>query len=123
MRARHDATELRGGLAAQSVGADGDEVVPAPRRADQPGGGVLLLGNEAAVLAQLDVAPPPLAAVVARGAVGVEPDQARQAAGAPVHLLDDLLVVDAFEELANERDARCFAALADLIQEAVGDQL
>jgi len=105
------------------VGADGDEVVATSRRADQPGGGVFLLGHEAAVLAQLHVAPPPLAAVVARGAVGVEPDQPRQAAGAAVHLVDDLLVVDAFQQLARERHVGCCTALANLIQEAVSYQL
>ena len=47
-----------------------------------------------------------LAAVVLVGAVGIEPDQAGQAAFAAVHLADDLLVVDPFEELPRERARR-----------------
>src|SRR5947208_3582096 len=64
-----------------------------------------------------------LAAVVARGAVGIEADQSRQPARAPVHLVHDLFVVDPLEQLARERHAPRFTALAELIQKAVGDQL
>src|SRR6266550_7995083 len=40
-----------------------------------------------------------------------------------VHLVDDLLVVDAFEELAGETHSRRLAALAELVEKTVRDQL
>src|SRR6266550_974752 len=121
--ARDDAAELRERLAAKSVGTDGHQVVLTPGRADQAGGRILILGDEASVLAELDVAAELVAAVVARGAIGIEADQARQPSRAAVHFVDDLFVVDAFEQLAGERHTGRFAALPELIEKAVGDEL
>src|SRR6266550_8347053 len=121
--ARDDAAELGERLAAKSVGADGHQVVLTPGRADQAGSRVLVLGDEPTVFAELDVAADLVAAVVTRGAIRIEPDQARQSARATIHLVDDLFVVDAFEQLARERHTGRLAALAELIEEAVGDEL
>src|SRR5688572_23867949 len=103
--------------------ADGDEIIRAPRRADDLRGLVFLLGHNAAVVAEPNVGAPAFGAVVARGAIGIEADETGEAAGAAVHLVDDLLVVDALEELPSERHAGALAALAELVQEAVGDEL
>src|SRR4029450_4592159 len=46
-----------------------------------------------------------------------------QAALAAVHLADDLLVVDPLEQLTREVDAGLLAAVADLVEKAVGDEL
>jgi len=84
-------------------------------RPDEPTsacGAVLIFGNEPAVLAEFDVAADLVTAIVAGGAVGIEADQPRQPSGAAVDLVDDLFVVDAFEELPRERHVRGFAALA-----------
>src|SRR3989475_9658558 len=89
---RDDSAELRERLAAESVGADGEQVVLPSRRADQAGGGVLILGDESSVFAEFDVAADFVAAVVACRAIGIEADQPRQASRAAVHLVDDLLV-------------------------------
>src|SRR3989441_9367459 len=122
-RARHHAAQLRERLPAQAVRTEGDEIVTAPGAADEPGCGVFVLRDEAAVGADLHVAAPLGAAVVARGPVRVEPDQPREPARSPVHLVDDLLVVDALEQLPGEGDAGGLAFLAQLVQEAVGDEL
>ena len=122
-RARHDAAELRVGLAAEAVRPDHHQVVLAAGRADELARLVLVLGHDPAVGAELHVAAGLVAAVVALGAVRVEADQAGQPAFAAVHLADDLLVVDPLEQLAREVDAGRLAAVADLVEEAVGDQL
>src|ERR1051325_4652041 len=59
----------------------------------------------------------------ARGAIGVEADQPGKPAGAAVHLVDDLFVVDAFQQLARQSHARRLAALPQLVEKAVRDQL
>ena len=41
----------------------------------------------------------------------------------PVHLLDDLLVIDPLQELSGEPDAGGLAAATQLVEEAVGDEL
>src|SRR5690606_39185406 len=84
---------------------------------------LLILGDETAVLADADIAADAVAAVVLARDVGIEPDQARQPPLASVRLADQLLVVDALEELAGERHARRPAAPLDLVQEAVRDKL
>ena len=122
-RACHDAAELRVLLAAEAVGADHHQVVLAAGAADELAGLVLVLGHDAAVGAELHVAARLVAAVVALGAVRVEADQSGQPALAPVHLADDLLVVDPLEQLPREIDAGLLAAVADLVEEAVRDEL
>src|SRR2546427_10793925 len=77
---RDDAAELRERLAAESGGADGEQVVLPSRRADQAGGRVLILGDESSGFAEFDVAADFIAAVVASRAIGMEADQPRQAA-------------------------------------------
>src|SRR2546425_11434520 len=64
-----------------------------------------------------------VAAVVAGGAIGIEADEPRQPSGAAVHLVRDLFVIDAFEQLARESHTGRVAPLAQLIEEAVGDEL
>src|SRR5439155_497723 len=110
-------------LAAQPVGADGEKIVLAPRAADEAGGLVLVFGDEPAVGADLDVAAGFGAAVVAGRAVGVEPDESREAPRAAIHLVDDLLVIDPLEQLPGDADPRRRALLPELIEEAVGDEL
>src|SRR5712691_1882376 len=99
--------------------ADREEVILPAGRADEPGGAVLVFRDEPAVLAELDVAADFVAAVVARGTVGIETDEAGEPAGAAVHLVHDLFVVDAFQQLTSESYARGFTAFAELIEEAV----
>ena len=121
--ARDDATELAERLASESVRADRHEIVAASRGADDLRRRILLFRDDPPVVAESHVAASVGASVVARRAIRVEADQARKTAFATIDLLDDLLVVDALEELARERDARRFAALAELIEKAVGDEL
>src|SRR6058998_97039 len=121
--ARDHSAQLRVALAAKAVCADSEEVVAPSRRADEPGGGIFLLCDEPAVLADFHVAAHAPPAVVARGAVGVEADEPRQPAGAAVHLIHDFLVVDAFQKLASQADAGRVTPLAELVQKAVGYQL
>src|SRR5690606_18300041 len=110
-------------LPADPVRADDQQVVGARRRAGQLLVLLLVLGHEPPVLADADVAADAVAAVVLARDVGVEPDQARQPPLAPVRLADQLLVVDALEELPGERHAGRLAAPLDLVQEAVRDEL
>src|SRR5207247_8650407 len=117
------AAGLRERLASEPVRSDGEEVVLPAGGADEPGGLVLILGNEAAVLADPHVAPHLLAAIVARGAVGIEADQPREPPGAAVHLVDDLLVVDPLEQLPRDADASGRPLPPELVQEAVSDEL
>ena len=102
-RARDDAAELRVPLAAEAVRADHHQVVLAARRPDEPGRLVLVFGHDPAVGAELHVA---AAASRRRRSpwrdVRIEADQAGQAAFAAVHLADDLLVVDPFEQLPRQ---------------------
>ena len=105
------------------MGADGEQIVLAPRGADEAGGLVLVFGDEPAVGADLDVAAGFGAAVVAGRAVGVEADESREAPRAAIHLVDDLLVIDPLEQLPGDADARRRALLPELIEEAVGDEL
>ena len=102
---------------------DGEQIVLPPRGADQPRRRVLLFGHKPAVLADLHVAADLPTAIVPRGAVRVEADEPRQPAGAAIHLVHDLFVVDPLEELPREVDARRRAALPDLIEKAVRDEL
>src|SRR6058998_3172343 len=102
---------------------DREQVVLPSRRADQPGGRVLFFGHEPAVFAELHIAADLVAAVVARGPIRIEADQAGQAPGTAVHLVDDLFVVDALEQLAGERHSGGLAPLPELVQKAVRDEL
>jgi hypothetical protein len=110
-------------LPSETVSADGDQVVAAPGRSDDLRGGVFLFGDDPAVLTQANVATGLRASIVTRGAVGIEADQTGEAPLAAVHFLDDLLVVDAFEELASQRNAGAVTAFRELVEEAVGDEL
>jgi len=105
------------------VRSDREQVVLAARRAREPRGAVLVFGDEPPVLTQLDVRAGLIAPVVARRAVGVEADQPGEPAGAAVDLVDDLFVVDAFQELASQTHAGRLAALPQLVEKAVRDQL
>ena len=95
----------------------------AARRAHEPRRGVLVLRDEASVGSHLYVAAHLVAAVVAGRPIRIEPNQPRKPAGPAVHLVHDLFVVDAFEELAGESHPRGFAALAELVQKAVSYEL
>src|ERR1051325_435446 len=122
----HGPTGRRGarqGLGAGPVRAVGERVVLPPRRPGEPRGGVLVFGDEPPVLAHLHVRAGLVAPIVARGAIGVEADQPGKPAGAAVHLVDDLFVVDAFQQLARQSHARRLAALPQLVEKAVRDQL
>src|SRR5690606_15437076 len=121
--ARDDPAKLAEPLPAEPVRADDQHFVGTRRRAGQLLVVLLVLGDEPAALADADVAADTVAAVVLARDVGVEPDQARQPSLAPVRLPDQLLVVDALEELARERNAGRVAAALDLVQEAVRDEL
>ena len=118
-----DPAELAEVLPAQPVGADRDEVVVALGGARELLVVLLVLGDQPAVLAHLDVGADALAAVVLVGDVGVEADEGGQAPLAAVRLLDDLLEVDALQELPGQRNAGFLAAQVHLVQEAVGDEL
>ena len=63
------------------------------------------------------------ATVVARGTIGIEADQAGEPAGAAVHFVHDLFVVDSLKQLPSEGDSGGFAPLSNLVQKAVGYQL
>ena len=55
--------------------------------------------------------------------VGIEADEARETSAATVRLVDDFLVVDAFEELPRDGHAGLGTAAVELVQEAVRDEL
>src|SRR5256886_14024124 len=81
-----------------------EEIVLPAGRADEPGSAVLVFRDEPAVLAQPDVAADSVAAIVARGTIGIEADQAGEPAGAAVHFVHDLFVVDSLKQLPSEGD-------------------
>ena len=122
-RPGHHPAELGVGLAPEAVGPDDHEVVLPSGGAHQLRRVVLVLGEDAPVLVQLDVAAHLVAAVVARRLVRVEADEAGEASLALVHLGHDLLVVDPLEELAGEGNARRLATRPHLVEEAVRDEL
>jgi hypothetical protein len=105
------------------VRAHDEQVVGAPARARQLFVLAFVLGHDAAVRPQADVATHGFPAVVLVRDVRIESDQAREAAAAPVRLAHDLLVVDPLEELAGERYARGLAALVGLVEEGVRNEL
>ena len=105
------------------MGADRHEVVIAPGGARELVLLFLILGHQAAALAQLDVRPLLFAAVVVVGDVRIEADEARETSAAAVRLVDDLLVVDALEELPRDGHSGFGTAAVELVQEAVGDEL
>src|SRR5229473_1642140 len=102
--------------------ANREQIVLPARRADEPGSAVFVFRDEPAVFAELDVAADFVAAVVARGTIGIEADEAGKPAGAAVHLVHDLFVVDAFQQLPGEAHAGGLAASPELVEKAVGDE-
>ena len=70
---------------------------------------LLIFGDEPAVLADPDIAAHSPATIVSGSDVRVEADQAGEAAAPFVRVADDLLVVDALEELSGHRHLRLFA--------------
>jgi len=90
---------------------------------DQARRRVFFFCHDPAVFAELHVAADLVTTVVAGGAIGIESNQSRQPAGAAVHFVDDLFVIDAFEQLPSERHAGRFTPLPELVEKAVGDQL
>ena len=102
---------------------DGKEVVVATTRAGEFLVQFLVLCDDPSVVAQDDVATDLLTAVVLVSDVRVEADQAGKAAGALVGFPDDLLIVDAFEELPGQWYAGRFTALGGLIEKGIRDEL
>ncbi len=113
---RHHPPELRIVLPADAVRAHHHEVVGATRRSGQLLLTVLFT-HDPPVVAQPNVRSDPLAAVVVCGNVGVEPDERRELTLSAVHLLHDLLEIDALEQLTTERHTRARAPLFHLIEE------
>jgi hypothetical protein len=121
--ARDYSAELRVLLAAEAMRSHRDEIVLAAGGANELAGVVLLLGDDASVLAQSHVAARLRSAVVARGAIWIESNESRQPPLAAIHLAHNLLVVDPFEELPRYADTGALAAQRELIEEAVGNEL
>ena len=117
------AAELAIGLAADSMPTHHKQVVRTPAGSGQLFVLLLVFTDDASVLAQANVAPDGVSAVVLVGDVGVEADETGEAARADVGLAHDLLVVDALKELAGEGNASGLAALLGLVQKRVGDEL
>src|SRR3989454_8061951 len=116
-------TTLFRSLPAEPVRSDREQVVRPARGPDEPRRPILVFGHQPPVLAHPHVGADLVAAVVAGGAIGIEADEPRQPPGAAVHLVRDLFVIDAFEQLARESHTGRVAPLAQLIEEAVGDEL
>ena len=108
---------------ADAVRPDHHQVVVAAARSGQLLVVILVLGDDAPSFAEAHVAAHLVAPVVARGDVRIEADEARQVALTRVHLAHDLLVVDAFQQLARQRHAGIPAAAVDLVEEGIGDEL
>ena len=104
-----DPAHLRQRLDADAVRPHDEKVVVAARASCQLLLELLVLGDEPAVLADPDIAAHSPATIVSGRDVRVEADQAGEAAAALVRLPDDLLVVDALEELPGHGHIRFFA--------------
>jgi hypothetical protein len=72
---------------------------------------------------QPDILPPALTAIVIGRGIGIESDQARQPAAPLIGLFGDLFVMDAFQELPSEGDAGMEAALLQLVEKGIGNEL